>query len=548
MVLEAGRPQDERVTGRVWTIRLDPYGRPSSGQVKLTCSRPTCPEQRIPQGAAAGRQAAVGHVKEHLTKVRDGGGPNGEAWCACRAAGCAWHTPDPTARAHGTTRTTSAPTPGPDKCGGPIVLSVHTDRAGRLWRIAETCTRCAALIPDCKILAAAVPPARPATQAPAAPRPQTSPAGAAGPGGAAAVFSDRTTTASPAAATAPTTVPAARTTPAPVSRRVGQRQWGKIGQRTVPATLQPTVLRDELIELGDAFRAYQARERPDTQMLAALLERKARAFDSWADVTGDDNLRHEARRAEKAAAETLRQRTGQPATVPTAHVAAAADGPLVEYLLTPGQAAHAREVLDYAAAHAPHPSAQARLAVLMLALRAARAGTGNITGQDLTGWLGSDAEQVLEQLVDSGWLQLPGTVTEAMASRPEDPTAFTVPQLLPDQPRRLDFGKTTRSRISGWAQKVTGDRKLRKKKAGPATRLLALYTAAHTRPDGHLGHPRETGVDLARAAAFATLTVDQVAEHVDVLVSADWLTDTTIRDGRLSGRLTERVLPLGGRL
>ncbi|MHA6757260.1 hypothetical protein [Streptacidiphilus sp. PAMC 29251] len=39
-------------------------------------------------------------------------------------------------------------------------MSVYTDRAGRLWRIAETCTRCAALIPDCQVLAAAVPPAR----------------------------------------------------------------------------------------------------------------------------------------------------------------------------------------------------------------------------------------------------------------------------------------------------------------------------------------------------------------------------------------------------
>ncbi|WP_052443169.1 hypothetical protein [Streptacidiphilus neutrinimicus] len=144
---------------------------------------------------------------------------------------------------------------------------------------------------------------------------------------------------------------------------------------------------------------------------------------------------------------------------------APSDGPLVDYLLTAGQAAHAREVLDYAVAHAPLPQAEVRLAVLMLALRAARASTGNITGQDLTGWLGGDADQVLKRLVDAGWLRLPGTVDKVIASRTEDPTAFTIPELLPDRPWLLEFGKTTRSRISGWAQKVIGDRKLRKKKA-----------------------------------------------------------------------------------
>ncbi|WP_269664850.1 hypothetical protein [Streptacidiphilus rugosus] len=42
--------------------------------------------------------------------------------------------------------------------------------------------------------------------------------------------------------------------------------------------------------------------------------------------------------------------------------------------------------------------------------------------------------------------------------------------------------------------------------------------------------------------------MDQVVEHIDVLVASGWLTGTAIRDGRLSGRLTERVLLLGGLL
>ncbi|WP_236653599.1 hypothetical protein [Streptacidiphilus melanogenes] len=344
-------------------------------------------------------------------------------------------------------------------------------------------------------------------------------------------------------------IPQARTATARVSRRNGQRQWGKVGQWTVPAGLQPTVLRDELIELGDAFRAYQV-GRPDLSVLATLLERRARAFNSWADVTGDDALRQESQRAQKAAQETHRQGAGPRALAGTADAAGAVavDGPVVERLLTAGQAAHARDVLDYAAAHAPGPQPEVRLAVLLLALRAARAGAGNVNGQDLAGWLGGDAAQVLDQMVDTDWLRLPGTVQEVMASRPEDPAALTVPSLLPDQPRLLGFGKATRSKISGWAQKVVGDRKMRKKKAGVQTKLLALYTAAHTRPDGHLGRDQGSGLGLAQAAAFCALPEDGIAEHVDVLVAADWLTDATARDGRLPGRLTERVLPLGGLL
>jgi hypothetical protein len=63
----------------------------------------------------------------------------------------------------------------------------------------------------------------------------------------------------------------------------------------------------------------------------------------------------------------------------------------------------------------------------------------------------------------------PGSVAETLASRAEDFTTFTVPSLLPEQPRPFPFGKTTRAKISGWAQKNIGDRKLCKKKLGAAT-------------------------------------------------------------------------------
>lgn len=550
MTVEAGTRQDERIAGRVWTVRLDPYGRPSAGTVRLSCSLPACPEQRFPGGATTGRKAAIGHVNRHLAHIRTDGGPRGEAWCACRTADCAWHTPDPEAGRRGGTRPPTAV-----RCGGPVVLTVYADRAGRLWRIAEMCARCAAAIPDCRVLDTAPPPER--TAAPAGanhaaqkPKPDARPSGGTGLKEATAVFSDHDP--SPASGTpsspadSPAALPRARAAaPATTSRRA--KRWGKIAQRTVPHNLEPDVLRLELIELGDAFRVYQQRPEPDLVLLASLHERKARAFQLWADVSGDGALRREAQRAELAAQTTREMHTNRTGQVTTGDKADA-DGPRVERLLTRGQAVHARAVLAYAATHAPQPAPEVRLAVFMLTLRAARAGTGNITGQDLTGWLQDDAERVLQQLVAADWLRLPCTVADVMASRSEDPTAITVPTLLPEQMRPFTFGKNNRARISGWAQKVVGDRKIRKKRLGAATRLLALYTAAHTRPDGRLGDPADDGLPLDQAAAFCALAPNEAAEHAELLVAADWLTEADTTGGRLRGQLTQRVLPLSGLL
>ncbi|MGP3731673.1 hypothetical protein ACTWJ9_00155 [Streptomyces sp. GDS52] len=549
MTVEAGT-QQEHVTGRVWAVRLDPHGRPSAGTVRLSCSRPACADQHF-SSTPAGRKAAVEHVNMHLARIRADGGPRGGAWCGCRAADCAWHTSDVlTGRRDG-----ARPPEGTARCGGPVVLMVHANRAGRLWRIAETCARCAAAIPDCRVLDTAPSP-RPAL-APAeagrdeAGKPETGrePAG----GNVAAVFSDHAPSPLPPPAPAPVPAPADASPPAagsaaaPGARTASPREvprpvkrWGKIAQRTVPHDLQPDVLRVELIELGDAFRAYQQCPEPDLVVLAELHERKARAFALWADVTGDGTLRHEAHRARKAAQTTLEMH-GNRGGGPT-------DGPVVERLLTRQQAVHARTVLGHVQDHAPHPEAEVHLAVLLLTLRAARAGTGNITGQDLTAWLQGDAERVLEQLVAADWLRLPGTVAEVLASRPENPTAVTVPTLLPEQPRPFVFGKTTRSKISGWAQKAVGDRKVRKKKLGAATRLLALYSAAHTRPDGRLGHAEDGGLHLDRAAAFCALPPEEITGHVELLIAADWLAEADTTGGRLRGQLTERVLPLGGLL
>lgn len=85
----------------------------------------------------------------------------------------------------------------------------------------------------------------------------------------------------------------------------------------------------------------------------------------------------------------------------------------------------------------------------------------------------------------------PGAVAEAMTSRSEDPVAVSVPTLLPEQPRPFPFGKTTRARISGWAQKAVGDRKIREKKATAAA--LASWPCTPPpalAPTGASGTPR----------------------------------------------------------
>jgi hypothetical protein len=211
---------DERVPGRRWTVRLDAADR-GSAAVRISCSRPACADQRLPS-AAAGRAAAIAHLKAHL---RAAPAPRAGAYCACRAEGCHTHLPDTGRHARAE----------PWRCGGPVVLAVITDREGRWWQAMECCSRCAAATPGAKTAAtsqASKAEDRPAPVATGTDVPQ---------------FSDRQVAAGP--------VPAPRS--APVRRRPPQ---AKIAQRVIPHDLRPVALRDELIELGDLFRAYQQRD------------------------------------------------------------------------------------------------------------------------------------------------------------------------------------------------------------------------------------------------------------------------------------------------
>ncbi|MFE0606630.1 hypothetical protein ACFW2T_32370 [Streptomyces sp. NPDC058892] len=311
----------------------------------------------------------------------------------------------------------------------------------------------------------------------------------------------------------------------------------KIAQRVIPHDLRPVVLRDELIELGDLFRAYQQRDEPDLELLADLQERKARAFTTWADVTSEGPLRWEARRAEQAAATARlqhQQRTG------------GGDGPAVTRLLNvPGQWEHARSVLAYVADHTPLPGCDARLLVLMLTLRTAHTGTGNLVGQDLTALGLTDPQNLVEKLTGCGWLSLPSTPDDLLASRPENPTPITVPSLAPreDGTGPFTFGKKMRPKLSGWAQKVISDKKLRKAKATSTTRLLALTLATQSSASGRLGSGGH-GIGLNALAGMVPAGASARESLVDQLAAADWLTDAALTDTHLIGQLTERVLPL----
>ncbi|MEU0896843.1 hypothetical protein [Streptomyces massasporeus] len=494
---------DERVPGRRWTVRLDAAGR-GSAAVRISCSRPACADQRHPS-ATAGRAAAIAHLKAHL---RAAPAPRAGAYCACRAEGCHTHLSD-TGR-HARTE--------PWRCGGPVVLAVIADRGGRWWQAMECCSRCAAATSGAKTAAT--------SQAPkAADRP------AVVTGTDVPQFSDHQVAAGP--------VPAPRSAPA---RR--RRPQTKIAQRVIPHDLRPVALRDELIELGDLFRAYQQRDEPDLALLADLQERKARAFTTWADVSGIMSLRLEARRAEQAAAAARlqhQQRTGGITGGITVD-----DGPTVARLLTVAtQWEHARSVLAHVTDHAPLPEPEARLLVLMLTLRTAHTGTGNLVGQDLTALGLTDPEDLVTKLTGCGWLELPGTAGDLLASRPENPTPITVPSLAPreDGTGPFTFGKKMRPKLSGWAQKVISDKKLRKTKATAGTRLLALTLATQTDASGRLG-PDGHGIALNALTAWVPVDTGELKHLVDQLTAADWLTDAHLTDARLTGQLTDRVLPL----
>ncbi|MER5757718.1 hypothetical protein [Streptomyces sp. NPDC002082] len=60
--------------------------------------------------------------------------------------------------------------------------------------------------------------------------------------------------------------------------------------------------------------------------------------------------------------------------------------------------------------------------------------------------------------------------------------------------------------------------------------------------------PQPGNCPTDEVAAFCARTAGEVAEHAELLIAADWLTEADTAQGRLRGQLPERVLPLGGLL
>jgi len=86
------------------------------------------------------------------------------------------------------------------------------------------------------------------------------------------------------------------------------------------------------------------------------------------------------------------------------------------------------------------------------------------------------------------------------------------------------------------------------------TEQQAVERAAHQLPVGAAregvgaGVVEDGGLRLDKTAALCTPTPGQVAEHAQLLIAADWLTEADTAGGTLRGQLTERILPLGGLL
>ncbi|KFG71699.1 hypothetical protein FM21_33665 [Streptomyces mutabilis] len=119
-------------TPRTWTVEL----RSHPGGLVLVCRQ--CPHGIRQVTAAAARSAVLAHLARH---ARADLLPPHLRICQCHERGCRWH-------------------PRHRGCAGPIRLLLAGECGGRVWRLADVCTACAAataqaaLVPD-TVLAAA---------------------------------------------------------------------------------------------------------------------------------------------------------------------------------------------------------------------------------------------------------------------------------------------------------------------------------------------------------------------------------------------------------
>lgn len=101
---------------RAWTVEL----RSHTSGLFLVCQQ--CPHEGGQVTAASARSAALAHLARH---ARGDLIPPHLRICQCHERGCRWHT-----RHRG--------------CDGPIRLLLACERGGRVWRLADACSACAA--------------------------------------------------------------------------------------------------------------------------------------------------------------------------------------------------------------------------------------------------------------------------------------------------------------------------------------------------------------------------------------------------------------------
>ncbi|MFJ7593369.1 hypothetical protein ACIQZO_39555 [Streptomyces sp. NPDC097617] len=104
---------------RMWTVELRP---------QLTC--PQCGPTAVHTHGATARSAALAHLAGH---ARLDALPLHLRTCQCHARGCRWH-------------------PRHRGCSGPVVLVLAREHGGRLWRLADACTHCAAATRDAAVV------------------------------------------------------------------------------------------------------------------------------------------------------------------------------------------------------------------------------------------------------------------------------------------------------------------------------------------------------------------------------------------------------------
>ncbi|MEU1789106.1 hypothetical protein ABZ553_25205 [Streptomyces sparsogenes] len=144
------------------------------------------------------------------------------------------------------------------------------------------------------------------------------------------------------------------------------------------------------------------------------------------------------------------------------------------FLLTIQQGEAARTLLSYVAS-LPLPAPDSQLLAVVVAIRAARGGIGNLTGRDLSALRLDDPREAVEALRSLDW-QLEDAIFDSDPAAP--PVPVTVPDLTRETGHPLPFGKNMRSRVSGWTTRALSAKPV--KKLPPSARLASLFIAAHS--------------------------------------------------------------------